>query len=131
MSELFIPVVLELDADHCQRLRHRVIYTFHPTVAIWVVGAGGYFPNPWELFTDVRKLGAELDAVVQEEAARASLEGNVPIDKNVSRALSDELSHCDFERAGSAAETNSEKQDVGMTSRHHVSPNDYLLKRHT
>ena len=32
--ELFIPVVLELADDHRQHLGHRVVYTFHPTVAV-------------------------------------------------------------------------------------------------
>ena len=65
----------------------------------------------------MRKLGAELEAVVREEAPWVSPEGNIPADENGSRALSGELSRCDWERVGSAAETISEKQDVGFTSR--------------
>ena len=71
MGGLFIPVVLELVDDHCQHLGHRVVYTFHPTVAVWVVGAGGNFVNPEKLINGMRKLVAELEAVVREDAARA------------------------------------------------------------
>ena len=35
--------------------------------------------------------GAELDALVREDAARVSAEGNLPVDENVARALSGEL----------------------------------------
>ena len=49
----------------------RVVYTFHPTVAVWVVGAGGNFVNPEKLINGMRKLVAELEAVVREDAARA------------------------------------------------------------
>ena len=47
--ELFIAVVSELVDDHCQLLGYRVVYTFHPTVAVWVVGAGRDFSNPEKL----------------------------------------------------------------------------------
>ena len=46
LRTVFIPVVLEFVDDHCQHPGHRVVFTFHPTVAVWVVGAGGNFPNP-------------------------------------------------------------------------------------
>ena len=45
VRELFIPVVLELVDDHCHHLGHRVVYPFHLTVAVWVVGACGHFLN--------------------------------------------------------------------------------------
>ena len=64
MRELFIPVVLELVDDHCQHLGHRVVYTFHPTVAVWVVGAGDNFSNPEKPIYGVRKLEAEREAAV-------------------------------------------------------------------
>ena len=59
-----------------------------------------------------RRRGAELEAVVRENAARASSEGNIPVDENGSRALSCELSRCDCEHVGLAAETIREKHDV-------------------
>ena len=46
MRELFIPGVLQPGDDHYQRLGHRVVHTFHPTVDVWVVGSGGNCPNP-------------------------------------------------------------------------------------
>ena len=74
MRELFIPVVWELVDNQCQHLGQRVIYTCHPTVAVWMVQAGGNFPNPYKLTNGVRKLEAELEAVVREDAARESPE---------------------------------------------------------
>ena len=52
--ELLIPVILELVDHHSQHLGHRVVHTLHPTVAIWLVGAGGNFPNPKELVGGMR-----------------------------------------------------------------------------
>ena len=46
MRELFLPICLELIDDHRQQLVYRVVYTFHPAVAVWVVGAGGNFRSP-------------------------------------------------------------------------------------
>ena len=67
----------------------------------------------------MRKLGAEFDAVVPKGAARAPPERNIPVDENVSRALSGELCRCKGVHVGSAAETIREKQDVGIPSRRH------------
>ena len=66
---------------------------------------------------NVRKFGAELEAIAREDGARASPEGNAPVDDNVSRALSGELSRCDGEHVGSAAETTSKNKKVGIISR--------------
>lgn len=49
VRKLFIPEPLELVDDHCQHLGHRVIHRLHPTVGVWVVGAGGIIPSPEEL----------------------------------------------------------------------------------
>ena len=57
-----------------------------------------------------------MEAVVREDAARAPPERNIRVDENVSRALSGELCRCDGVHVGSAAETMSEKQDVGISS---------------
>ena len=56
VRELFIPVVLEFVDDHCQHLGHRVVCTFYPTVAVWVVRAGGNFPNPEKLINGVNNV---------------------------------------------------------------------------
>ena len=45
-------------------------------------------------------------------AAWASPEGNIPVDENVSRALSCELGRSVCEHVGSAAETIGEEQDA-------------------
>ena len=60
-----------------------------------------------------------MEAGVLEDAARASPEGNTLVDENISRAVSGELSRCDCEHVGSAAEAICEKRDVGITSRHY------------
>ena len=96
---------------------HRVIHTLNSSIAIWVVGTGGNLPNPKEPVDRLRTLLASLEAVVREYAARASPEGNVPIDKNVSRALGCKFGGSDCVHVGSAAETILEEQDVGVTSR--------------
>ena len=70
MRELFISVGLELVDDHCQHLGHRLVDTFHPTVVVCVIGAGGIVLNPEKTIYFVQKLGAELEAVVREDAAR-------------------------------------------------------------
>ena len=54
-GELHIPVILELVDHHCQHLGHRVIHTLHLAIAIWVVGAGGNFPNSKKLVDHLRK----------------------------------------------------------------------------
>ena len=54
----------------------------------------------------------------REYAARASPEGSVPVDKNVSRAFGSKFGSSDRVHVGSAAETISETQDVGVTSGH-------------
>ena len=59
-----------------------------------------------------KSLGAELEAVVRAYAARASPEGNIPVDENVSRALTGKRCHCDGGNASSAAEPISENQDA-------------------
>ena len=117
MRELFISIILKLVDHHCRHLGHRVVHTLHPTIVIRVVGAGGNFPNPKNRVDGMRKLRAKLEAVVREYVARASPEGNAPVDGNVRRALSCELGCNDCGRVGSAAETVSEEQYVGVTSR--------------
>ena len=56
VKELLIPVVLELVIHHRQHLGHRVIHTLHPTIAVWVVGAGGNFPHPKKIIHGMCKL---------------------------------------------------------------------------
>ena len=49
VEELHILVILKLVDHQCQHLGHHVIHTLHPAPAIWVVGAGGNFPNAKKL----------------------------------------------------------------------------------
>ena len=105
MRDLFIPVVSELVADHCLHLGHRVVYTFHPIVAVWVIGVGGDFSSPEKLINGVRKLGAELEADIRKEAARAPPQR---------RTLG-----FDGVRVSWATETTRGTQDVGVSSRRH------------
>ena len=77
MRELFIPFVLELVDDHPRHLRRRVAYTFHPTVAVWVVEAGGEFLKSEKLIRDVPRLGTKLEAIVGEDTAQASPGGDI------------------------------------------------------
>ena len=58
-----------------------------------------------------------LEAVVEENTARESKEGNVQVDENVGRALGCTFIGNDCEHVGSAAETIGEEEDVGVTSR--------------
>ena len=46
------------------------------------------FLHPKKLIYDVRKLGAELEAVARGDARWTPPNGNVPVDKGVGRALS-------------------------------------------
>ena len=109
--------MLELVDDNCQHLRYRVAYTFHTTVTVMAVGAGGNLSNSETSVNGVRELVAELEAVV--DAARAPPEGNRPVDENLSRSHSGELYRCDGIDVCSVADTISDKQDVGVSSRLH------------
>lgn len=93
-----------------------MVYTFHPIVILQVAGAGGNFVDPEKLIDGVRELGASLEAVARQYAARASSERKIRADDNVSRALSGELGRCDCEHVGTATGAISEEQDVGVTS---------------
>ena len=53
----------------------------------------------------MQKLEAELEVIVRENAVRAPPERNIPVDENVSRALSDEFCHWGGVHIGSADET--------------------------
>ena len=86
-----------------------------PPVAVWVVGAGRKFSNPEKLVNGVRELGAELEPVVRDDAARAPPDGHITIDEDIGRALGGELCGCDGIHVGSAAEAISEEQDVGIS----------------
>ena len=88
MRESFIPVVSEVVDNHCQHLDHPVVYTFHPTAAVPVVGSGGNFSNPEKLVNFLREPEVELEAVVREDAAWSPPEGNIPVAYHVNRTLS-------------------------------------------
>ena len=56
VRELLTAVILKLVDHHCQHLGHCVIHTLQPTAVVWVVGAGGNFPNPKKIADSMRKL---------------------------------------------------------------------------
>ena len=56
VGKLHISVVVDLVDHHCQLFGNRVIHTVHPAIAIWVVEAGGNFPNAKKLVDHLRKL---------------------------------------------------------------------------
>ena len=60
-------------------------------------------------------LGAELEAVVREDAARASQEGYKPVDENVSRAISGDLRRSDGVHFGSVATPIRGTKGVGIS----------------
>ena len=82
-----------------------------------MVEADGNFLNPKKLVDGLRNLFAKLETVVREFAARASPEGDVPVDEDVSRALSCKFGCSEYGHVGSAAETIGEEQGVGVSSR--------------
>ena len=45
VRELIILVRLEIVDHHCQRSDNCLVHTFQPTIAIWIIGAGGIFPE--------------------------------------------------------------------------------------
>ena len=98
------------------RLGHRVIHTLHPAIAIPVVGAGRNFQSPQKLVDHLRKLSANLEDDVREYSAQASPDGDVPVDKIVGRVRGCKFCSSDRLHVGSAAETISEGQYVGVTS---------------
>ena len=65
----------------------------------------------------MRKLGAQPETVVRGYAARASPEGNTPVDENVSHALSCKFGCSDCDHVGLTAETTIEEQDRLVTSK--------------
>ena len=83
MRELFSPLDFELVDDHRQYLVHRVVYTFRPTVDVFGDRSWWPFAEPLAADGNVQELGAELEVAVREGAARASPEGNVPVDARV------------------------------------------------
>ena len=114
VRQLCISIVLAFVDDHIQHLGHCVVDTLHTTVPARVVGTGGEFSNTKHLVDDVRKLGAELEAVVREDATRAPPKGNEGVDKNVGRALRCKFSGGDGEHVHTTAKTVGEKQGIGV-----------------
>ena len=67
-----IPIVLPVVDDHGKHLSHSMIHTLGSTVAVGVVGARGNFANAKELVEGIREVGAELLAIVGEQAFRTA-----------------------------------------------------------
>ena len=85
------------------------------TATVWMVGAGGDFLNTKKLIYDVGKRGAELEAVVREDATRTSPEGDVPVDKDVGRAFSCKFSGGDGEHDRTTAKAVGDKKNICVT----------------
>ena len=66
--------------------------------------------------SSLRKLGAELQAVVREYGARATPQRNLLVDEGIGRTLSGILSGSDGEHVGPTIETNGDQQALGVTS---------------
>ena len=82
-----IPVVLSFVDDHSQHLGHSVVHPFNASVAVRMIRACAKLAHPQLLVYSLRKLGAELQAVVREYGARTPPEGNVFADQNIGRTL--------------------------------------------
>ena len=76
-----------------------------------------FFRNPRDNVDGTRKLRVNMEAAVRDYTCARISRGIIPVDDNVSRALSWDLSCSDCEHVGSAAETIGEEQDVGASSR--------------
>ena len=70
MWQLRISIVLAFVGDHSQYLDHCVVNALHTTVTAWMVGAGGDLSSTKKPTYDVKKLGAELEAVVRGHPRR-------------------------------------------------------------
>lgn len=68
-----------------------MVHMLHPTVAMWVVGAGGNVSNPEKIAYGVGTHREHLEVTVREYAPRTSREDNVPVDENFSRPVSGKL----------------------------------------
>ena len=101
--QLRIPIILAFVDHHGHHLGHYVVNALHTTVTAWMVGAGGDFSNTKKLIFDVGNLGAELEAVVREDATWTPPKGNIPVDKDVGRAFSCKFSGGDGEHARKTA----------------------------
>ena len=86
--QLRIPIVLAFVDDHSQHLGHCVVNALHTTVTACMVGAGGDISNTKQLIYDVGTPGAELEAVVREDARWTPPKGDALVDKDVGRAFS-------------------------------------------
>ena len=82
-----------------------MVGTLHATVTARMIGVGGDFSDTKNLVEDVRKLGAELEAVVRKGTTRTPSKRTLPVDKNVGRALSFKFSGGDSEHVRAAAKT--------------------------
>ena len=105
---LLTAVVLDV-VDYCQHLDHRVVHTLHFTVAIWVVGAGGNFPNPKQHIDGMHSFEQNWRPLFESMVRGDPQRGIYQVDENVSRAITCEVGCSGCEHVGSAAETIGEK----------------------
>ena len=72
-----IPIILPLIDDRSENLSHGMIHALDTAVVVRMIGACSNFAHAEELANGVRKLGAELEAVVGEKNNRASPQRDV------------------------------------------------------
>ena len=113
--QLHSPIVLAFVDELSQHLGHCVVNALHTTVTAWMVGAGGDVSKTKKLIYCVPKIGAELEAVVREDATWVPPKGNVPVDKDVDRAFSCKFGGGDGEHVRTTSETVDEEQNIGVT----------------
>ena len=77
------------------------------------------FRTPRSSPDGVRKPGEELEAVVREDATRAPLKGNAPVDKGVGRALSCKFSGGDGEHVRMTSKLIAENINIGVAPGHY------------
>ena len=111
-----IPIVLSIVDDHNQYFRPQCgspaqrLHCRGDDRSLWQACA---LPTA----SSLRKLGAELQAVVREYGARATPQRNLLVDEKIGRTLSGIFSGSDGEHVGPTIETNGDQQALGVTSR--------------
>ena len=70
-----VPIVLSLIDDHSQYLGHSVVHPLNAPVTVGIIGDSSKLAHAQQLIYSLKKLGAELQAVVREYGARATHKG--------------------------------------------------------
>ena len=97
VGQMQVPIVLSLVDDHSQHLGHSVIYQLNAPVTVGMIEACSKLVHVQQLIYSLQKLGAELQSVVREYAARAPPQGDVLVHQDIVWTLRGELSGSDGE----------------------------------